>query len=202
MAVKAVVFDVGGVLYQWSLRYLFEKLIPDAQELDWFLANVVTTDWHFQHDAGRGLADMVGERCAEFPEHAHLIRAYAARFNETIPGPVAGTHAIVHALAARNIPIFGITNFGAEFWSGFKPTAPVFDMFSDIVVSGAEKLIKPDPAIYDLARTRFGLLPGEGLFIDDSLTNVQAARSNGFAGHHFINAAGLATELRQRGLLA
>ncbi len=201
MTVKAVVFDVGGVLYQWSLRFLFEKLIADKRELDWFLAHVVTPQWHFQHDAGRPLAEMVAERSAEFPDHAHLIRTYAARFNETIPGPVAGTHEIAHNLAARGIPLFGITNFGAEFWDQFRPTAPVFDLFSDIVVSGVEKLIKPDRAIYDLARARFGLAPGEGIFIDDNLDNVVAARANGFAAHHFTDAQPLADELRELGLL-
>ena len=70
---RAVVFDVGRVLFQWQLRALFEKLIDDESELDWFLANVVTEEWHFQHDEGRALADMVGERSALYPGHAHLI---------------------------------------------------------------------------------------------------------------------------------
>ena len=55
-APTAAVFDVGRVLYDWDLRYLFEKLIDDRQELDWFLANVVTNEWHFQTDAGRPVA--------------------------------------------------------------------------------------------------------------------------------------------------
>lgn len=73
--VDAVVFDVGRVLIEWDLRALFAKLIEDAEELDWFLANVVTQEWHFQHDAGRPLAEMVPERKAEFPEHAALLDA-------------------------------------------------------------------------------------------------------------------------------
>ncbi len=199
--VRAVIFDVGNVLFFWSLRVLFEKLIADPQELEWFLSNVVTEHWHFQHDAGRPLADMVAERKSGFPDHAHLIDAYASRFNETIHTPVPGIADIVDELAARNVSIFGITNFGAEFWAGFRPTKPVFDHFIDIVVSGEEKLVKPDPAIYALALRRFRLAPGEGLFIDDRVENVEAGAANGFVGHHFSDAATLRTDLQQRGLL-
>ena len=199
--VRAVVFDVGNVLFFWSLRVLFEKLIDDPQERDWFLANVVTEKWHFQHDAGRPLADMVAERKVEYPSHAHLIDAYASRFNETIHAPVPGMAEIVDDLAARNVPIFGITNFGAEFWANFRATQPIFDLFTDIVVSGEEKLMKPDPAIYALALRRFGLAPGEGLFVDDRLENAEAGSANGFVGHHFRDAATLRAELQRLGRL-
>lgn len=199
--VRAAVFDVGNVLYQWSLRAIFAPRIADVDELNWFLCNVVTQQWHFQHDAGRPIAEMVAERKAEFPDHAHLIDIYATRFNESIFAPVPGSLELVDELAARKVPIFGITNFGADFWAGFRPTAPVFDHFADIIVSGEEKLVKPDPAIYALALRRFGLLPGEGIFIDDRRENVVAAEENGFAGHHFSDAASLRADFEQRGLL-
>jgi 2-haloacid dehalogenase len=200
--IKAVVFDVGRVLVQWDLRHLFAKLINDPAELEWFLTNVVTPEWHFQHDAGRPLAEMVPELKAQHPAYATHIDAYAARFLETIPGPVPGSLEIVEELAARGVPLFAITNFGSEFWAMFRPTQPIFDHFRDIVVSGDEKLVKPDPAIYQLARGRFGLGEGEAIFVDDNLPNIVAARENGFVGHHFIDAAALRTELIGRQLLS
>ncbi len=199
--IEAVVFDFGRVLIQWDLRHLFAKLIADPVELDWFLAHVVTEEWHYQHDAGRPLAEMLAERCAEFPAYTNHIHAWATRFNESIPGPVDGSLAIVEALHARQVPLYGITNFGAEFWLQFRPTQPVFDVFRDIVVSGIEKMTKPNPAIYHLAAARFGHAPGAMLFIDDNLANVDAARVCGWQAHHFIDASGLAKELTRRGLL-
>ena len=198
---RAVVFDVGNVLFFWSLRVLFEKLIDDPCKRDWFLSNVVTEEWHFQHDAGRPLADMVTERKTEHPHYAHLIDAYVARFNESIHAPVPGMAEIVADLAARDVPIFGITNFGSEFWAGFRPTQPIFDHFTDIIVSGEEKLVKPDPAIYELALCRFGLASGEGLFVDDRLENVEAGQANGLIGHHFKDAETLRTTLERLALL-
>lgn len=196
-----VVFDVGKVLFEWDLRHLFAKLIADQTELDWFLANVVTPEWHFQHDAGRPLAEMTAERIALYPKYQNEIDAYRTRFNETIPGPVAGSLEIVHELAERAVPLFAITNFGAEFWEMFRPTQPIFDHFGDIVVSGVEKLVKPDPAIYALALQRFGLAAGEAIFIDDNHDNVVSARANGFAAHHFTDAASLRHDLVDLGIL-
>ena len=200
--VQAVVFDVGRVLYEWDLRHLFRKLIADEAELERFCATVVTPEWHFQHDAGRPIAEMVVERCAEFPGHRELIEAYAARFNETIPGPVAGSHELLARLDDAGVPLYAITNFGADTWAAFHPTAPVFERFRDIVVSGREKLAKPDPAIYALAAERFGRSPATMLFVDDVLANVEAARRCGWHAHHFRDAAGLETELVARGLLS
>jgi len=199
---QSVIFDVGRVLFDWDLRYLFAELIDDKDELEWFVTNVVTPQWHFQHDAGRPLAEMLPELKAEFPEHDALIDAYAARFNETIPGPMPGSLELVERLDQAGVPLFAITNFGHEFWEGFRPTQPVFDRFRDIIVSGTEKLMKPDLAIYRLAIKRFGIDPAGALFIDDVAANVAGAESVGIAGHQFVDAATLERELAERGFLA
>ena len=199
---QCVIFDVGRVLFDWDLRHLFAKLIDDERELEWFVTNVVTPEWHFQHDAGRPLAEMLPERKVEFPEHAALIDAYAARFNETIPGPVPGSLELVEQLDAAGVPLFALTNFGGEFWEGFRPTQPVFDRFRDIIVSGTERLMKPDPAIYALAIDRFGIDPAGALFVDDVAKNVAGAESAGIAGHRFVDAATLERDLVTRGYLA
>lgn len=200
MSRRAVIFDVGRVLFQWDLRHLFAKLIDDPEEVERFCTTIITPEWHFQHDAGRPLAEMVEERIAEFPHAEGLIRAYAARFNETIPGPVAGMPALVERLHDAGVPLYIITNFGDEFWSMFRPTQPLFDRFEDILVSGVEKMVKPDPAIYRLALDRFGLEAAHTLFIDDVPENIAGAASVGIHGHVFTGAAAATQWLRDRGM--
>lgn len=197
----AVVFDIGRVLFDWDLRHLFAKLIDDPAQLDWFLAEVVTEQWHFQSDAGRPLAEMVPERIAQFPAHAPLIEAYEARFNETLPSPIPGTHEIARRLAARGVPLHALTNFGAEFWTGFRPLQPIFELFADVVVSGEERVAKPDPRIYQIAERRFGRPPAELFFIDDNPANVEAAAGRGWQAHLFTDAVALEAELVEKGLL-
>jgi 2-haloacid dehalogenase len=201
-SVDAVVWDIGHVLVQWSIRGLYEKLIPDPTELDWFLENVVTVPWHFRHDAGEPLADLIAEKVADYPEYRALIEAYSPRWLETIPGPIPGTPALVAALAARGVAQYAITNFGADTWAMFRPTFPVLAPMIDIVVSGVERLTKPDPAIFQLAAQRFGRVPERMLFIDDNPANIASAAALGWQVHLFTRGAeALEADLQALGLL-
>lgn len=198
---KAVVFDIGRVLFQWDMRVLFAKLIDDPQELDWFLAHVVTEEWHFEHDRGRALADMVAERTALFPQYETHIRAYATRFNETLPGPVEGSHALVERLSAAGVPLYCLTNFGDEFFAAFRPTQSVFDHFLDIIVSGTEKVVKPDARIYAILEERSGRSGAQLFFTDDNAANIAAAKERGWDAHLFTDAGSLEAQLVAAGLL-
>ncbi len=200
--ISAVVFDIGRVIVQWDLALIYAEAIPDPAERDWFVTHVVTPEWHFQHDAGRPLAAMVAERQREFPQYTALIARYASHFGTSIPGPVPGTIALIEALDAARVPLYALTNFGAELWAGFRPLWPMLDRFRNIVVSGEEKLAKPDLAIFALAARRFGHDPAVMLLVDDMAANVASARACGWHAHHFRDAPGLHRELVGRGLLA
>jgi len=200
--VEAVVFDVGRVLVQWDMRHLFAKLIDDPAELDWFLANVVTEAWHFTHDAGAELDEMVAGLKAKHPAYSAHIDAYATRFAETIPGPVAGTAELVERLAAQGVPLYALTNFAAPFFREFRAATPVMAHFRDIVVSGDEKCVKPDARIYEIAERRFGHPPETLLFIDDNAANITAAAARGWQTHLFVDAQTLEADLGARGLLS
>jgi haloacid dehalogenase superfamily, subfamily IA, variant 3 with third motif having DD or ED len=199
--VKAVVFDVGRVLVRWDMRILFEQLIDDGDRLDWFMANVVTEEWHARHDAGCDLQEMLAARKAQFPGNDDLIDAYAERFLETIPGDVPGSQELVRELSVRQVPLFAITNFASLFWRQFRAGRPLFDLFTDIVVSGDEKLAKPDPRIFHLAAQRFSYTPSAMLFIDDSAANIHSAKALGWQVHHFSDAGRLRADLIARELI-
>jgi len=202
MRVRAVVFDVGNVLVEWSPRYLYEKLIPDPSERATFLTEVVTLEWHAQHDAGRPFSETSAELIAKYPQYRELILAWKSRWLETIPHLIEGMTELVADLAAADVPLYSITNFSAQFWPPLvEREAMLFAPFRDIIVSGEEKLIKPDAAIYQLALRRFGLASGQGIFVDDRLDNVEAAEANGFVGHHFQNASTLRSALEKLTLL-
>jgi 2-haloacid dehalogenase len=163
---------------------------------------VCTKEWHFQHDAGRPFAETSAELSAQYPEHAHLIAQWGPRFSEQIPGPVAGMPELVAELDARGVPLYAITNFSDEFFAPFRAQeAAMFDHFRDIVVSGAERLVKPHAPIYELALKRFGLAPDEALFVDDRQDNVDGAAAVGMHAVLFKDAATLRADLKRFGLL-
>jgi len=199
--IDTIIFDIGNVISRWDIRFLYEKIIGDPQELDWFLSEVVTPEWHFQHDAGRAFADTSAELIAQYPDQAKRIKLFQPRFNDTNPGEVEGIADLIERLADAGVPLFGLSNFSAEFWPAFRKDKPVFDFFEDILISGEEKLTKPNPAIYHLALDRFDVVADQCLFIDDRAENVAAGEALGIKGHLFVDASGLERELLDLGLL-
>ena len=203
MPVTSVIFDVGHVLYDWDPRILYERLFDDERALDAFLRDVATREWHFQHDAGRPFAETSAELTALHPQHADMIALWGPRFSDQIPGPMPGMVALVEELDAAGVPLFAITNFSGEFFAPFRTReAAMFGRFRDIVVSGDEKMMKPDPAIYHLALRRFGVAAEETMFVDDNEANVAGAEAVGIRAHHFRDAATLRAEFVALGLLA
>jgi len=202
MTVRAVVFDVGNVLYGWDPdSFLVRQLADDEARLR-FVEETDLYSWHETLDGGRPYDEAAAELSEKFPQYAAVIAAWGARFGETITDPVPGVHEIVEELDAKGVPLFAITNFSADFWKPFHAgERAFFDRFRDIVVSGEEKLLKPDPAIYYLALDRFRLHPAEALFVDDRAINVEGAEAVGMKAHLFTGAEDLRTRLEAEGLL-
>lgn len=202
-SITTVVFDIGNVLIEWNPEYLYMRLIPDALERRRFLETICTMDWNLEQDLGRPWTEAVAVLTHQHPDKAELISAYSDRWHEMVPGEIAGTPALLAALEAQETPLYAITNFSEEkFAQTQERFAFLKSSFRDIVVSGAERLIKPDPRIYQVLLERNGLDAGACLFVDDSEKNVEAARQVGMAAHHFRNADGLRAELERLGLLA
>jgi 2-haloacid dehalogenase len=202
MKPTAIIFDCGNVLYGWDPQSFLARQLPEDEARLRFIEQVDLWSWHETLDGGRPFADAAAELSEKFPDYAALISAWGDRFGETIGDPVPGVHAIVEALDERGVPLFVVTNFSAEFWRPFRAKEDAFfRRFRDIVVSGEEKLLKPDPALYYRALDRFGLKPAEALFVDDRKINVEGAEAVGMHGHLFIDADGLRRRLEAEALL-
>jgi 2-haloacid dehalogenase len=199
---SAVVFDVGNVLYGWDPEAFLARQIPEDEARLRFIEETDLWGWHDTLDGGRAFGEAAAELSEKFPDYAVYISAWGERFGETISDPVPGVHAIVGELDAGGVPLYAITNFSADFWKPFRAKEEAFfRRFRDIVVSGEEKLLKPDPAIYYLALDRFGLKPEEALFVDDRQINVEGASAVGLRTHLFTDAEDLRRRLEAEGLL-
>jgi 2-haloacid dehalogenase/putative hydrolase of the HAD superfamily len=199
--IGAVIWDVGNVVVRWNPRTLYSQIFPDPVECDRFLSHVCTMDWHLATDRGVSFADNCAALIARFPEYAEEIAAWETRWDEMFSGPIPETEAAIEALHAAGVPQFVLSNMSTETFDRTFAMSPAFNRIANQVISGREGVIKPDPAIFHLACERFGLAPGEALFIDDGAHNTDAARALGFHTHHFTDPAALRPALEAAGLL-
>lgn len=185
MKPQAVVFDLGGVLIDWDPRYLYRKLLPDTDAMERFLATVCTPAWNVQQDAGRSLHEATEELVARYPDSEDLVRAFYGRWEEMLAGTIDGTVKILTGLEESGVPLYALTNWSAETFPVARERFPFLSLFEDIVVSGEERLIKPDARIYDVLLARAGRPADQLVFIDDNKENVAAARRKGMTAIHF-----------------
>jgi 2-haloacid dehalogenase len=196
-----IVFDLGMVLIQWDPRHVYRKVFADEAKMEWFLANVCNHDWNLAQDGGRSFDDGVIEATARYPEYAVEIAMYRDRWMEMVPGAIDGSVAILEELHAKGVPLYAITNWNSDTFRATHKRFAFLDLFRDIVVSGDEKLIKPDPAIFHLLAKRNTIDLSHSMFIDDSMKNVIGSEAVGMKGHHFTSPESLRGTLQSHGVL-
>lgn len=198
-----VVFDLGGVLVDWNPRYLYRKLFNgDEATMENFLATVCTHEWNLKQDAGRRFEEGCAELAAKHPNKAELIYAWYHRFDETFSGPIQETVDILAELKERQTPVYALTNWNKETFEMVRNLFPFFEWFNGIVISGVEKIVKPDERIYRILMSRYSIDPRKAVYIDDSDDNVKTAQRLGFTGIHYTTPEDLRKRLQRLNLIA
>ena len=198
---KTIVFDLGGVLVDWNPRYLYRSVFNDDAKMNHFLANICTGNWNELQDAGRSIQEATEVLVGHFPEYEFYIRMFYGEWQKMLNGPIDGTVDILKTLKNKEYRILALTNWSAET---FPIALGLFDFlhwFDDVLVSGKEKLIKPDPAIFNLLIKRYSLDPAQTIFIDDNIKNVTAAKEVGLDAIHFTDPHILRLQLNERGII-
>ena len=196
-----VVFDVGNVLIRWDPRLVWADDFRSAAELDEFLREIGFDAWNLEQDRGRSWADGVAAASAAHPHRRAMLEKFHREWHRAVPHAIYGAVEILERLHAAGVPLYAITNFSAEKWAECRERFPFLAArFRDCVVSAHERLVKPDPAIFELFLARNGLDPGDCIYVDDSPKNVAMADILGFDAILFDEPVCLAGKLRVRGL--
>ncbi len=201
MPITTLIFDFGGVLIEWNPRNLYRRYFDTPQAMEEFLAEVDFMAWNAQQDKGRPFAEGVAELTAKFPQHSRLIHAYHERWEESIGEPITATVKIVQRLKQAGWPIYGLSNWSTETFPIIRQRHDFFDILDGYLISGEVKLVKPEPAIFQVMLDKIGRTAQECLFIDDALPNIETARKLGMTAIHFQSPAQLEAELEQLGIL-
>jgi 2-haloacid dehalogenase len=183
--VDTVVFDVGNVLIRWDVHNLYRKMFPNDAVIRQFLDETGLITRNHEFDRGELFADGIADLTRQFPHHAKPLAAFDARWEECLDGAINGNVSLLREFRAAGVPVHAITNFNQHKFRYAQTLFPFLTEFEEIVVSGDERLIKPDPSIYRVLLERRQLDPGQCVFIDDSAANIAAAQELGFKTVHF-----------------
>ena len=187
--INTIIFDLGAVLIDWNPHYLYKTLFSDEEEMKSFLANIATSDWNEEQDAGRTLQEGTDLLVKQHPEHEANIRAFYTRWEEMLGDPLWDTVKILKKLKeSGKYKIYALTNWSAETFPVALKRYDFLSWFDGIVVSGEEKMRKPAAEFYHTLLQRHQVKPDEALFIDDNYRNILAAEKLGITSIHFKSA--------------
>lgn len=196
MNIKNIIFDFGGVLIDWNPEYLYQDVFQDKKEMTYFLKNICNTEWNLRQDAGRTFGQATQELIRQYPRYQKEIKLFESNWLEMIGGEIEQNTALIKDLKS-NFRLFGLTNWSAETFPLVYDQYPFFSEFEGIVVSGQEKIAKPDASIYTLLLNRYSLKAIESIFIDDNLDNIKTAKQLGFKTIHLNSETNLKDELQK-----
>ena len=198
--IAAVAFDIGGVLLDWNPRHLYRKLFTDPAGMEEFLGRICTPQWHHAHDLGADVERSCRELAGSHPAQADLIMAWARRGEEMIAGQLDQGVEVLAEVKAAGVPCYALSNMEADTFAVRRSRYRFFDLFDGCVISGVERVAKPDRRIFQILLSRYGLDPSSTVFVDDTEVNVEAARALGIVAVRYAGASQLRRDLRERGL--
>lgn len=200
-----LVFDLGAVVFRWRPVVLLQQILPEAAP-DEVAARALAAeffrargeDWG---DFDRGtisvdeLARGIAARCGLSTRQVH-------RVIDAVPeelAPIPESVDLLKRLAAQGLPLYYLSNMPLPYARHIEGHAFFNECFRDGIFSSRVHVIKPEAEIFRLAALRFGIEPATGVFIDDSLANVEAARAMGWNTVLFRDTADCEDHLRADG---
>jgi|TARA_B100000035_G_C20829445_1_gene477997 2-haloacid dehalogenase len=187
MAVQKFLFDLGNVFFDWNPERVLKPIFNDDERMNFFIKNISFPLLDTRCDAGITIEVAVNDAVKKFPDFEKEIKLYYPNHGNMVGGFFQKTVDIFYKVKNLNYPCYVLSNWSAETYEGMEETYPFLKDFDGKIISGRDFLIKPDPAIYELAISRFDLVPQETLFIDDRLDNIQAAQNLNFQTIHLTD---------------
>ncbi len=190
-------FDLGGVFFDWDPNYFFKDIFDTLEERKYFLTKVCNNEWNIKQDAGRSIKEAESELILKFPKYEKQIIMYYKNHRKMILKTFDLSIKVLKKLKKKNYDCYVLSNWSAETFVGMKDDYPFLNLFNDLIISGEDKLIKPDTAIYNLAIYRFNLIPEETVFIDDKKENIEAAKNLKFNTVFLVNPENIEYEINK-----
>ncbi len=198
---KAIVFDFGGVLIDWSPYHLYRKLLPTDDAVREFLEEIKFSEFNKKLDAGYSFTKMKEELLKKYPRQQELVRAFFERWMECTGEAIQPTVDIMREVKSAGYPVYGLSNWSTETFPLLQHRYPFLPELDGYLLSGMAGVAKPDEEIFKIFLARVERSAEDCVFIDDAQMNIDTARRLGFNSILFTSAQQLRAELAAMGVL-
>ncbi len=198
--IKSFIFDIGNVLLPFDFAVAMRKLALNCENFS--EAHIAAHEpIKLAYESGHIGRDEFLDRARKALNYTASEAWFLAAWEDIFSENVAMTE-IVRALHQR-YPLYLLSNTSDIHVDHIFRSYPAFRLFRDAVYSYRVKVMKPDPAIYEIAIRQFGVEPAETFFIDDLSHNIETARQLGFQVFHYDyrNHAALLEALENAGVV-
>ena len=191
--IRHIIFDFGNVLVHFDPPQIVRACVPSCSADDRSLLARVCFDraWWDRMDAGTlDEPDAAALACARLPDRLHpAVHTIFADWYRVLP-EWDGMAALLADLKSRGFRLYLLSNI-SRYFAAHCGECPILQPFDGLELSGSIGLVKPSAEIFAHLCARFGLRPGECLFIDDTARNVDGAKSAGIDAILFPGDAGV-----------
>jgi 2-haloacid dehalogenase len=198
--VQAVIYDIGNVLIAWNPERYYDARIGRAARVRMF----AEADPHAMNeliDAGGLFRETIYDWAARHPAWEVELRWWYDHWIDMAAPRIEGSITLLRRLRAKGVPVFALTNFGIHSFEYALTQYDILHDFDHAYVSGRMGVTKPSARIYEMVEAHCGIAPGELLFTDDRVDNIEAAAARGWKTHLFDGPQGWAARLLAEGLL-
>jgi len=197
--IKNIIFDFGNVFMEWNPRRIFQQIIPE-QEIANFMQTVWHDEWNGNLDSGMSFVENERILLAKYPQHKEYITYFHQHWYDSLSEENQESIALLTDIQRAGYATYGLSNWSAETFPPTMKAHPFFETLKGIVISGNERVCKPNPKIYQILMERYRLLPEECVFIDDRQENLNTAQQLGIETILFRTAEQTRESLKNKGI--
>ena len=195
--IKNLIFDFGKVLVDYDFEAFFRKHIPDTERCRSFTPVLYNEELQQLLDREERPFEVIMEEWIERnKEFEQEIRYFNEHYPEIVTNEVEGMYELLTKLKAEGYKLYGLTNWCSKVHETMAQF-PIFQLLDGQIISSEEKVIKPEPEIYQRLFTKFNLTPEECIFADDRAENIEGGRRLGMEGIVFIDTKQYEREFRE-----
>ena len=200
MTIKAIIFDLGGVVVELDFSRFFKDVI-EISPLNTPNSSLLLEFWRqsdIYHQGKITNEDFYSQACELLQTCALDQDQFFDSFNSVISHVKKEVLELIKNVKEQNnIKLLCLSNVNASHWHYLmEQDKKIIDQFDELILSFEVHMTKPDPRLFKLAIQKAGCRPEEIVFIDDGLNNIRSARELGIIGIKFSNLETLIDDLK------